>query len=93
MLRKDYKKIQEQTCKILEDVETKADSAGLIYVLCMWESPFNKGRIEKRVGYFEDIGEAYHMKDYLIDRYRKYQFPFYITDSYGYVEDGGLFDD
>lgn len=93
MLRKDYKKIQEQTCKLLEDVQTKANAAGLEYVLCMWESPFNKGSIEKRVGYFEDIIEADHMKDYLAEKYIKYQFPFYITTSYNNVEDGGLFDD
>lgn len=93
MLRKDYKQIQEQTCKILEDVQAKANAAGLEYIICMWESPFNKGRIEKRVGYFEEINEADHMKDCLAQTYIKYQFPFYITTSYTNDEDGGLFDD
>lgn len=92
MFRKDYVQIQNQTRKIMNDVQTKADTCGLIYVLCMWESPVNRGKVEKRVGYFEDIGEADHMKDYLADIYSKYDYPFYITTSYGDVEDGALFD-
>lgn len=92
MFRKDYEQVREQVKKILKAVETKADVAGLIYVLCVWESPFSKSIIEKRVGYFENIHEADRMKDYLTDMYTKYQLPFYITTSYNEIEDGGLFD-
>lgn len=93
MLRKDYKKIQEQAAKIQHEVMERAANAGLHWVLGMWESPMNEGRVERRVGYFEDINEADHMKDYLADRFTKYpQFKFYITTSYDEIEDGGLFD-
>lgn len=93
MLRKDYKKIQEQSVKFQEETIKKASKAGLHWVLCLWESPFNEQVVEKRVGYFEDINEADSMKDYLADKYSKYpNFKFYITTSYGEIEDGGLFD-
>lgn len=93
MLRKDYKKIQEQSVKFQEETIEKASKAGLHWVLCLWESPFNEQVVEKRVGYFEDISEADHMKDYLADKYSKrLSFKFYITTSYGDIEDGGLFD-
>ena len=55
MLRKDYKKIQEQVVKFQEETIEKANKAGLHWVLCLWESPFNEQVVEKRVGYFEDI--------------------------------------
>lgn len=93
MLRKDYKKIQEQSVKFQEETIERASRAGLHWVLCLWESPFNEQVVEKRVGYFEDSNEARHMKDYLADTYSKRpNFKFYITTSYGEIEDGGLFD-
>ena len=93
MFRKDYKKIQEQACAIQSEVMQKAAKAGLHYVLALWESPLNKGKVERRVGYFEEIGEADHMKDYLVDKFTKYpMFKFYVTTSYDETEDGGLFD-
>lgn len=93
MLRKDYKTIQEQSVKFQKETIEKASKAGLHWVLCLWESPFNKQVVEKRVVYFEDICEADHMKDYLADKYSKRSsFKFYITTSYGDIEDGGLFD-
>ena len=90
MLRKDYKKIQEQSVKFQEETIEKASKVRLHWVLCLWESPFNEQVVEKRVGYFEDISEADHMKDYLADKYSS--FKFYITTSYGDIENGGLFD-
>lgn len=93
MFRKDYKVIQEQAVKFQHETMEKATAAGLHWVLCLWESPMNPQVVEKRVGYFEDIGEADHMKDYLADKYSKFNFPYYITTSYDNIEDGGLFDD
>ena len=93
MLRKDYKKIQAQSIKFEEETIEKASKAGLHWILCLWESPFNEQVVEKRVGYFEDIHEADRMKDYLANTYSKYpNFKFYITTSYGSIDDGGLFD-
>ena len=94
MFRQDYKIIQEQAVKIQHETMEKANTAGLQWVLCLWESPCNPQIVEKRVGYFEDIVEASYMKDYLKEKYSRYSnFKFYITTSYGDIEDGGLFDD
>lgn len=92
MLRKDYKKIQEQFIKFREETIAKASKSGFHWVLCLWEVPSTNRLLKKRVGYFEEILDANHMKDFLADTYSKLELPFYITTSYGDVKDGGLFD-
>ncbi len=93
MLRKDYKQIQDQSVKFLAQTTEKASKAGLHWVLFLWESPFKKQVVNKRVGYFEDVGEADFMKDYLANNYARYPgVKFYIITSHGNIKDGGLFD-
>ena len=93
MLRKDYKNIQEQSVKFKQETIEKASKAGLHWVLCLWESPLSPCTVNQRVGYFEDVNEAEHMKEYLKGIYTNYKFPYYLKTSYGETIDGGLFDD
>ena len=92
MLRKDYKKIQEQCQARLNPIRDKAAKAELYYVACFWESFFCSGKVECRVGYFEDTNEAEIFCNMLADKMLKRNFAFYITSNILDTEDGGLFD-
>ena len=85
------KSIKEQARTFEEKTMRTAQQANLVYVLCMWEPSFLKGKVEHRVAYFEDIPEAEYMKAYFAKTYSKFDYPYYIATSYGAIEDGGLF--
>ena len=92
MLRKDYDDVKNIVLNISEAVAERANRANLMWVLCVWESPFTSGTIEKRVGYFESVVELQIMKNIFRETYEKLKLPFYIATSTDEDWDGGLFD-
>ena len=72
----------------VEQIELKANSIDVYYVVIFWLSPINDA-IEYRVGYFEDFTEAIMYQTKLIQTYKSAKY--YVSTNISSADtDGGL---
>ena len=82
-----------ESMNLIERIQTRANTARMYYVVCMWESPLTKDSLCHRVGYFEDVIEASNYRATLENTYKNLKFKFYIVSNAIETLDGGLFDE
>lgn len=87
-----FEQLRNQAKKIKDEIQQKADSIGLHYVILMWKDPITRWDVNYRVGYFEDNIEAMQFKNALVSTYEELNLRYYVVSDVCDISDGGLFD-